>query len=305
MFTQILSFQKEKNISVVQFQTSNQNSFDYISGSKAIKEMMIEVKEINESGSVNDLIAINLSDNYIFFMDGDILEGAKQNRVLNTSVFLAPHSKTIVPVSCVEQGRWNTRTESFNLSTDISPSIIRAKKSKSVSKNLEENELAYADQGEVWDDVKDYKIRFKVDSVTENLSDVLEKERINSEQLINAFKINDAANGLAVFVNKNLLTVDLFNRTDIYSEYFNKILRSVAIETIKLTKMDNRLERAEANYKTLSLLDNIETIECKEYPGIGVGRERRFENEKLTGFQLDFNDVLIHLNALKIEKSLG
>jgi len=52
-------------------------------------------------------------------------------------------------------------------------------------------------------------------------------------------------------------------------------------------------------------LDVIESIDSKEYPGVGVGRERRFENDKLTGFRLDFNDVLIHLNTLIIEKSLG
>jgi hypothetical protein len=66
------------------------------------------ITEVSEGGSVPRLLAINDTSSPVFLLDGEELVGAKQNRVLNLSVMLAPNSKTEIPVSCVEAGRWRS-----------------------------------------------------------------------------------------------------------------------------------------------------------------------------------------------------
>lgn len=92
-------------LSVIQFVTGNADLLDYLSFQNALSLKLIEVSEVSESGSVNNLKVVNNADKFVFISDGDLLVGAKQNRVLNTSVFLKPSSVTVIPVSCVEAGR--------------------------------------------------------------------------------------------------------------------------------------------------------------------------------------------------------
>lgn len=302
MQVRVVSFQKHKRLSVVQLLTAQQNTVNYISGPKAIQEDLIQVKEVSESGSVNNLLVFNLSDKYVFFMDGDILMGAKQNRVLNTSVLLAPNSKITLPVSCVEQGRWSRISAKFMQSDYITPLKLRAGKSRNVSVNLRARSEFDAGQGEVWKDVEDYQIAFSVKSPTGSLSDVYEKEKDNFEAFIKNFVVNKDANGLALFSDKQLLNIDVFNRTDIYQEYFPKILRSTAMEISHLKDKENKLEEVEAIYKTQATFDLLEKLEKTKHPGVAAGEESRFDSDELTGFELDFKNNLIHLTALNVEK---
>lgn len=302
MQVRVVSFQKHKRLSVVQLLTAQQNSVEYISGPAAIKEDLIQVREISESGSVNNLFVFNLSNKYVFFMDGDILMGAKQNRVLNTSVLLAPNSKTTLPVSCIEQGRWRNISDKFNNTDNITPQKIRALKSRAVKDNLQNRGEYMANQGEVWNEVENYQASFKISSPTMNLNEVYEKNEKNFESFIKAFQSNDYANGLAIFFDKQLLNVDVFNRTDIYMEYFPKILRSTAMEIAQLEDKPNDITDAEAAFKTAAVFDTLEKMEYTEHPGVGAGREKRFDTNDLTGFELNFRNNLIHLTALNIEK---
>jgi len=302
MQARVVSFQKHKRLSIVQFLTANQNTFDYRSGSAAMKDDLIQVKEVSESGNVNNLFVFNLSDKYIFFMDGDILAGAKQNRVLNTSVLLAPNSKTTLPVSCVEQGRWSEASSDFRETDYIAPQKMRAKKAKAVKDNLETRNEMQAEQGQVWDDVEDYAACFSIKSPTKDFNAVYEQKKVDFDSFVNTFKLNSDANGLAVFVDQKILSTDVFNKTEIYQEYYPKILRSTAMEMSHLEDKENKLTEAEASFKTVSLFDSLEKIDYSKHKGVGIGEEKRFNTEELTGFELSFKNHLIHLTALNIEK---
>ena len=64
------------------------------------------MEEVNESGSVPNLAVKNKCDRPLLIPEGEILIGAKQNRVINITVLVAAGVKFVLPVSCVEAGRW-------------------------------------------------------------------------------------------------------------------------------------------------------------------------------------------------------
>ncbi len=301
MDLKMLSFQKSKGMAVVQFMSPDRNTFDYISGPDAIKNQLVQVKETSESGNVNKLFVFNLSDKFVFFMDGDILTGAKQNRVLNTSVLLAPNSKVSLSVSCVEQGRWSNHSPDFFSSDYIAPAMLRAKKAESFKRNIDARNIAEANQMGVWDDVREYSVRMNVSSATGDLHEVFESQKKAFDELNTSFTHNEDANGAAIFYKNKLLCADLFNRTNILNEYFPKLIRSAAMEIAYLEEKENPLQEAEAFYKTLTLFDSIKTMVFSVNKGMGAGEEKRFSDNKITGFKLDYEKYLIHLTALNLE----
>src|SRR5690349_21572076 len=87
---------------------------DYVLSEEALGAGSVTVEEVSEGGSVPNLLVSNGGDTSVLFLEGEELRGAKQNRVLNTTVLIAAGAKTTIPVSCVEQGRWRYRGRTFS-----------------------------------------------------------------------------------------------------------------------------------------------------------------------------------------------
>jgi hypothetical protein len=297
METRGTNFHSEENMSIVQLATSGQDSFDYVACGKAITDKLIEVKELSESGSVNTIFVLNNSDQFVFMMDGDILAGAKQNRVVNVSILLAPRSKTQIPVSCVEQGRWKHTSAAFRGTDYAAPTFLRAGKADQVRESLKKKRGFASDQGDIWGSVADYQRLHQVDSKTSNLSDIFEEKADEFTQLIARFAADKNANGFAVFFGKTLASIDIFNRRKVYQEYFPKLLRGAAFEASTVKPAKEALTEAEARYRSLEFLDAVEQQHFDEQNGVGVGLDRRFKSLDSMGFQLVYHSHLIHLAA--------
>lgn len=295
------SFQKEGLLSVVQFVTAQKNCLEYLSLKEAISNNRIILKEKDEGADVNNLIVINRSNKPIFLMDGDILEGAKQNRVLNSSVLLAPNSEINLPVSCVEQGRWNVISEKFTSADYTAPSKMRSNKERTVRNNLNEEGFYFADQGRVWGDVSDYHSTNKVYSKSSNLSDMYKQYKGVIDKIVAKFKFNMGSNGFGVFVKNNLLCLDVFNRSDVTGEYFGKIIKGALFEVVNLKDVENKITQTEAEYKTRDVIDTIDELPYKEYKSVSLGKDIRYESDDIAASELHYKNMLVHLSAIKLK----
>jgi len=302
METRITSLHTEQTLSIVQLATSDQDSFDYVACGQAIGQNLIDVRELGDAGSVNTIFIVNSSNKFVFLMDGDILAGAKQNRVVNTSILLAPHSKTGIPVSCVEHGRWRHTSPDFKASPAAAPMFLRSDKARQVKKSLERGAGFASDQGKVWESVAQFQQVHNVSSPTSNLSDIFEQKGNDIDAIQKRFAPDPGSNGLAVFFGKELAGVDAFNRRSVFAEYFPKLVRSAVMEAASRETLAQPLSEAEARYRALELLDLIDSLQFDERPGVGVGLDRRFESRDLNGFELEYNKRLIHLAAFVTAK---
>lgn len=102
--------------------------------------------------------------------------GAKQNRIMNTSELIAAHTKSKIPVSCVEAGRWGYKSRCFDSSGAHSPAMLRRVLKASVSRSMCERRRHRSDQGEMWDEVARQQIALGAVSGTSAMSDTFETQ---------------------------------------------------------------------------------------------------------------------------------
>ena len=124
------------------------------------------VTEVSEAGSVPFLQVANGADRPLLLLDGEELIGAKQNRILNTTVLVAAHTEVTIPVSCVEQGRWGYRGRQFRPGDASLYASLRARKAAHVSQSVRAGRGHRADQGEVWAHLAERASQLQVDSAT-------------------------------------------------------------------------------------------------------------------------------------------
>ena len=104
----------------------------YLTGPEAYGAGMIEVNELDPP--VVPFVAItNLADVPILLVEGEMLVGGDQNRTMNVTVLCPPLARTVVPVSCVEAGRWGAR-RSMSASRRHAPGSLRAMKTPTSSR---------------------------------------------------------------------------------------------------------------------------------------------------------------------------
>ncbi|RCK72243.1 MAG: hypothetical protein IGBAC_0589 [Ignavibacteriae bacterium] len=294
------SFVQHNRLSILQFSTDGKNSFDYISGTEAIKSGLVKVTEISESGSVNNLIVDNPLDKYLFFSDGDILIGAKQNRVINVSMLLKPNSKTNIPVSCIERGRWRHSTFSFSPSEYYVPHSVRAGKHRSLDMNLRMHKTFYANQARVWGDVDSYSERIDHFSPTGDLESGLKSSRESYDEYLRHFKSDEEANGMAIFFDDKIVSIDVFNRDDIYKIYFPRLIQSAASETFYLKEKQFDLNEEIAKEKTYRLFSKLDEQQYVVENSPGAGVLKSFCDDRISGFMLAYEHHLIHLAILNL-----
>jgi hypothetical protein len=253
------------------------------------------VEEISEAGSVPELVVENRGDSRILFLEGEELKGAKQNRILNTSVLVAAHSKLKVPVSCVEQGRWRYSGRHFQSSGHHSPSKLRRAVKASVSESLKAREGHRSDQGEVWQEVAALHSLMEVDSQTAAMSDAFDTYEDRIADYRAQLKYVPGARGLAAAIGSRIVSMDFFDKPETCERVWDRLLSGMVFDAIEAVRDDHTPSPADVE----RLLAAAGDLDWQPVEAIGEGTECRAESAQGDhASMLAFNNVVVHGNIM-------
>jgi len=148
----------------------------YVLLSQAIENGTATVEEVSESGSLPTLRLTNKALRPLLAMEGEVLVGAKQNRVVNLTLLVAAKSTYDLSVSCVERGRWRYRSREF-ADGFCAPPTLQSTKLRTVQRSRRDHDSVWSNQAAVWDAGSAALHSQQVHSDTESLTDGLERPR--------------------------------------------------------------------------------------------------------------------------------
>lgn len=273
---------------------------DYLTMKEALESQFLTVTEVTEGGTVPELKVINKGEKPVLLLDGEELSGAKQNRVLNTTILLKEKSETLIPVSCTEHGRWSYRSAHFEESGHIMSAKLRRIKNASVYENLKAMHAFRSDQGAVWDEIAIQAHINKVSPVTGAMKDVLEAKQEDLDAFLEHLPIVADQNGLIVLVNGKVVGLDMVSRPAAFGMLHPKLIRSYVMDALTekpIIAKETPRDMADGFLKKIP--------QCKEQPfdSIGYGRDYRYEGKKIVGSALVHENTVIHMAFFQITET--
>jgi hypothetical protein len=262
---------------------------NYRLADEALADGSAVVEEVTEGGSVPNLAVDNKSEGLVLFVEGQELQGAKQNRVLNTSVLIAAKTKTVLPVSCVEQGRWRYTSKQFTSSDYYSSSKMRQVLKKSVNESTLSGGGHSSDQGAVWTEVSRQMSSAGSSSPTMAMADTVRDHRPHIDRTAAEVAYAEGAAGLAIAVGGKLVSVDLFDAPETCKKVWPRVIRGVAMDAME--------EKAAAALSVDEVQAAVASLRSEPWQAVaaaGAGEEQRSESEKWHGSVLTLNGNLVH-----------
>jgi len=224
--------QTHRNIVVFPLLGLDAGPAPYLTLSGALASHCLTVTEISRGGSVPELKVVSQSDRPILLLDGEELVGAKQNRVLNTTILLREKAETNIPVSCVEQGRWSYVSAEFAASGAVMSRRGRVSKVQSVSESLAAEAQFKSDQGQVWEEVAALQARAGMASDTGAMQDVFQARASELDACVATFVTVPGQTGLLVVIDGEVAGLDSVAHADSYAELHSKLLQSYLIDAL-------------------------------------------------------------------------
>jgi hypothetical protein len=266
---------------------------DFLLLDEAIRMKRFKVKEVSKFGEVPQVLVENGLGKRVLILEGEEIKGAKQNRMVNVTVFLERKSRHIVPVSCVEAGRWSYEEEDFEATNHLAHPRLRARKIESFFDNPPEKRGFYADQKAVWREVGRKLYSLKVPSSTQALYEAFERKKEALEKVKGAFSPQKGQVGVVVGMGSQIVAFDFLASEKNFPKIFGKLLNGYALDALEVGKGVQVSHRKATNF--LRKIVQIEDVTLKR--SISLGHNFFFKSKNIVGQGLTVNRKILHLSA--------
>ena len=260
----------------------------YLTGPEASALGKMKVGELDPP-QVPFLAVTNLSHVPTLLVEGEMLVGGDQDRTMNVTVLRPPEVVTIVPVSCVEAGRWGARRPMASTGRH-SPGSLRSKKTRSQAPRTGHPYARVSDQGEVWRSVDEVASLQGATSDTRALEDVHLKAQNRIASELDGLTPLPGQTGVICTIGGKVVGMDLFDRPETLQCYLRGIIAGNALDATEEISTSDSLAAIE------TFLAQVDNAEQETGSGVGLGEEIVFRGD-ISGVGLIFEGSLVHVAA--------
>jgi hypothetical protein len=259
---------------------------------------LVEVREVSGGGQVNTLVATNRSDLPVLLLEGEILEGMQQTRVLNVTILLPAKTKLEIPVSCVEAGRWSqTSIAAMRSPFHMSPRA-RSRKNVTVAQSVLSIGTFASNQAEVWASVDDELRAHDVESSTFEHAEIGRQKQAEIEETLAQLEPDPGQCGVFAVLGGRPMCMDLFDRASTLEAVWSGLVGSYAMDAMTVRK---EADAARDVGRAITWLKALPKSTPTSHPGVGLGTNVVLSSPKAGAAGLVVDDAIVHLGAFAIE----
>ncbi len=260
---------------------------------------LITIEETSEAGTVGELKVTNRGTQAVLLLEGEVLLGMKQTRVLNASILVPGLAVLVVPVSCVEVGRWR-RTSPTAMGKDslnLSPRV-RGAKTASVMRSARATGRYLSDQAAVWDGVAVVLAEQNVSAPTGSYADIARDRGADILGRIGDLRPDDGQSGVLAYVDGRATCLDLFDGPATLGAVWEALIGSYAADA-DFGAGDRGSSKAKAPTRTAARqwLHGLSAGDLASAPSIGIGDSVTCMSPAIEATALVHEGRLLHLAA--------
>lgn len=289
-----------RNLGLLALSTPGEREADYLTLGEALERRSARIVEISEGGHVPELKFVNEGDRSVLLLDGEELLGAKQNRVINLTILAPAHQTCVIPVSCVESGRWHHVSRDFVDAPRAQFAEGRAEKMRHVTSSLRADGSRSSDQREVWSQIAEKAARLGAMSDTAAMSAMYEANQVPLEEFVQEFTSTERQVGAVFFVNGRAAGLEMFDATHTWRSLAPKLIRSYALDALD---QEEGAVQSDAPAGAAALIESLISSQASVFPAIGEGADVRFDGAGALGAALVASEKAIHVSAFPVGSS--
>jgi hypothetical protein len=184
--------------------------------STAVTAAHVSEKAIPE---VESLTVANTADRPLLLLQGQLLDGGWQNRMVARSVMVAPNDELAVSVVCVEAGRWNGTRQHADSSRRASTRVQAALRASGDR------------QGEVWQRVSEYETRYG-HNATSSFTEYAHRAADDIVPMVRGFRPFPGQIGVVVAISGHPVSAEFFDSPRKLAEQYVSIVSAAAMDAI-------------------------------------------------------------------------
>jgi len=256
---------------------------------QAIKSGQALVEEVDEEGDVPNLRVVNDSALPLMIVEGEVLRGAKQDRVVNITVIVAAKTSFTLPVSCVERGRWDYVSKHFRAERFVPPRVRAA-----AMQDIQSREGKYhPSQSRIWREVDSVLEDVGADSATATIADAFKASQKRLKEYRNRISLPKEATGFLVAKADALVGMDLFDSPKTMRKFWHRLSEAYFVEAV-LEKEEKNPTSKKAARRMLQEVAEHAKVSARQ---LGSGLRLDVQSEKLLGSAVWSGEQLCHLSA--------
>ena len=270
------------------------SSIRYLLLEEGLRSGLVAVREVRKEGSVPNLAVENRSDADVLIVDGEELVGAKQNRIANLTLLVPAERTTIIPVSCVEAGRWSYSRPDFAVTERVQYSRGRAARLHSVQASMRTAGTRRSDQGAVWDALREKAARMEAHSPTEAMGAIYERHGATLDDYVEKLSLEADQVGAIFVTGPRQFGMDLFDKGETFAAFFPKLVRSYAIDAME-RPVDG--DRAAGPKHARAFVDRLREGAFDVHPAVALGHDVGIVARGAIAGALVHRETALHLTA--------